>query len=352
MSRVALIGIGTATPAHTLAQADASALALSFSRDPDDAKIIRALYRRAGVQSRGSVIAEDQGRIDTYNPDREVPTTAQRMRLYEQHACNLAFRACEQALQRAQADARTITHLVTVSCTGFSAPGIDLGLIDQLGLDPAIRRTHVGYMGCHGAINALAIARAFAGSDPNARVLICCVELCTLHFDHAPDAQGHVANALFADGAGAAVVTATESAGTRITDTGSIVIPNSGDMMSWNIGDSGFRMHLSPSVPTTLAKHIPPWLDDWLSRTGHTVAAISSWAVHPGGPRVLSSLSDALGLGSAALTVSRKVLAEHGNMSSATLLFILQNLLDDQCPMPLLAAAFGPGLAGEVMLLE
>ncbi|MFG0312586.1 MAG: type III polyketide synthase, partial [Phycisphaerales bacterium] len=236
--------------------------------------------------------------------------------------------------------------------TGFSAPGVDLDLIRRLGLPPTTRRTHIGFMGCHAAINALATAKAFAANDPSARVLVCCVELCTLHFDHTPDAQGHVANALFADGAGAAVVSASESEPVEISSTGAVVIPDTADMMSWHIGEHGFRMRLSPAVPATLAKHIPPWLDRWLGDSGHALGDIASWAIHPGGPRVLSAIRDAIGLEPDAFAVSRSVLSDHGNMSSATLLFILQRLLNDQAPMPLVAAAFGPGLAGEAMLLH
>lgn len=352
MKHVALIGIGTATPEHALTQTAATEVAVSVSPDPDDARAIRALYRRSGVASRGSVLADLHGHIDLYRPDRVPPTTGERMRLYEQHSVAPAVRACRAALDRASTPAPTITHLVTVSCTGFSAPGIDFALIEQLGLPATTRRTHIGYMGCHAAINAFAAAKAYAGSEPGARVLVCSVELCSLHFDHAPDAQGHVANALFADGAGAAVVAASETDAVRISRTGSLVLPDSADMMGWHIGDHGFRMRLSPGVPAALAEHIPAWLDDWLGETRHATRDIKSWAMHPGGPRVLGALSDALGLEPSAFAVSRAVLAEHGNMSSATLFFILQRLLDTRSPMPLLAAAFGPGLAGEVMLLE
>lgn len=352
MSRVALISIGTASPEHSLAQSDATDVAVAFSPNPEDARVIRALYRRAGVQARGSVLADEHGKLDLYDPSHDPSTTARRMRLYEAHATDLAARASRKALERAQSAPSEITHLITVSCTGFSAPGVDLELIQQLGLPATTRRTHIGYMGCHAAINALATAKAFAASDPSARVLVCCVELCSLHFDHAPDAQGHVANALFADGAGAAVIGASDTDGVQLAKTGAMIIPDTAEMMSWHIGDHGFRMRLSPAVPSTLATHIPPWLERWLADSGHTLGDIRSWAIHPGGPRVLSALSDALDLDPDAFGVSREVLADHGNMSSATLLFILQRLLDDGAPTPLLAAAFGPGLAGEVLLLQ
>lgn len=351
MNRVALLSIGTAVPENILHQSDAAELAATFNPSPKDDRVIRALYRRAGVKARSSVLANHEGRLGFYNPELELPTTAQRMRVYEQHAGALAARACRVALHRAETRPEQITHLITVSCTGFAAPGVDLELIRELGLSAATRRTHIGFMGCHAAVNALAVARAFAGCDPHARVLICCVELCSLHFDHEADAQGHVANALFADGAAAAIIAASETDPVCVEQTGSIVLPHSADLMSWYIGDQGFRMRLSPRVPATLAEHVPPWLDDWLSQSGRSVNDIESWAIHPGGPRMLGALSDAMGLEPSTVVVSRTVLAQNGNMSSATLLFIIQRLLEDASPMPLLATAFGPGLSGEAILL-
>ncbi|MBL4699423.1 MAG: type III polyketide synthase [Phycisphaerales bacterium] len=351
MNRTALIGIGTAVPEHTLQQADAAAHAAMFNLKPNNDRVVRALYRRAGVKTRSSVLADHEGRLAFYNPEHQLPSTAQRMRVYEQHAGALAERACREAFHRADTSPGQITHLITVSCTGFAAPGVDLELIRELGLSTATRRTHIGFMGCHAAVNALAVAQAFAGCDTHARVLICCVELCSLHFDHEADAQGHVANALFADGAAAAIIAASDTDPICLKQTGSIVLPHSADMMSWHIGDQGFRMRLSPRVPAVLAENVPPWLHDLLAQSGRSVSDIGSWAVHPGGPRMLGALSDALGLDPGMVAVSRTVLAQNGNMSSATLLFIIQQLLDDKPPMPLLAAAFGPGLSGEAILL-
>lgn len=352
--RVALLGIGTAVPEHDIAQAQAADLAEAHCVDADarSRRVIGALYRRAGVERRGSVLADEHGVMAFYRPGEALPSTGERMGLYARHATNLGARACRVALERAGTGAGSITHLVTVSCTGFAAPGVDLELIERLGLGPETRRTHIGFMGCHAAVNAIAVARAFAMADPGARVLVCCVELCSLHFDHDADAQGHVANALFADGAGAVVVGASDNGGVEIASVASVVLPDSKGMMSWHIGDRGFRMRLSPSVPAVLAACVPAWLDAWLMRdVGIGVAGVGSWAVHPGGPRVLSALGGALGLSDEAIEDSRAVLADHGNMSSPTLLFIIERLLGGDCPLPLVAMAFGPGLGGEALLL-
>ncbi len=351
MRRTALLGIGTAVPEHAITQSSAAELTISFQKNAEDHRVIRALYRRAGVDTRASVLADHAGRIDFYKPESGLPSTADRMHAYEQHAAALAVRACEDALDQSQTSSSQVTHLITVSCTGFAAPGVDLELIRLLGLSPTTRRTHIGFMGCHAAVNAIAVGRAFAASEPHARVLVCCVELCSLHFAHDADAQGHVANALFADGAAACIIACSDTHPLCIEQTGSFVLPDSVDMMGWHIGDHGFRMRLSPGVPAALAEHVAPWLDRWLSASGRTISDIRSWAVHPGGPRVLSTMRDTLGLDAAAVADSRAILAQHGNMSSATLLFIMRRLIDAESPMPLLATAFGPGLAGEALLL-
>lgn len=283
------------------------------------------------------------------------PTTAARMRYYSVRVVPLTLRAARQALERAATPAETITHLVTVSCTGFAAPGVDAGLIQQLPLPPTVARTHIGFMGCHGSINALRVAKAFADSDPSARVLICAVELCSIHFHYGMDPQKLVANALFADGAAAVVGVAGDAAphdAWRVTATGSCLLPNSGAAMSWGIGDHGFDMQVSPRVPGYIARSLKPWLTNWLDQHGLNVSNVRSWAVHPGGPRILSAVEESLALDRDALAVSREVLAECGNMSSPTVLFIVNRLRNRDAPRPCVLLGFGPGLAAEAALVE
>ncbi|MEX0876741.1 MAG: type III polyketide synthase [Phycisphaerales bacterium] len=335
MNGPSIIGIGTAVPEHGISQEQAAELAARF--DPGNGRAVQALYRRSGVLQRGSVIADDAGQIELFSPDAPLPTTAERMGLYDDFATHLAEQAARSAIDRSGVRPNTLTHLITVSCTGFAAPGVDYELIRQLGLGADVRRTHIGFMGCHGAVNALAVARDFVRAEPGSRVLICCVELCSLHFEATPDAQG----------AAAAVIAAAPPGPMSITDVASIIIPDTRDLMSWSIGDRGFRMRLSPSVPVVLGEHIPAWMNRWLGKSGLTVGDVGSWAIHPGGPRVLSSIAEALGLNGSAIEASREVLASHGNMSSATLLFILDRLARADAPSPTVALAFGPGLAGE-----
>jgi predicted naringenin-chalcone synthase len=239
---------------------------------------------------------------------------------------------------------------VTVSCTGFQAPGFDIELIKKLHLAPTIERTHVGFMGCHGALNGLRVARAYADSQPAARILLCAVELCGLHYRYSWTPRSMVSNALFADGAGALVGAAGDTAGWRAVASGTCVFPDTQYAMTWSIGDHGFEMTLSTHVPGLIAQHLRPWVEQWLAGNGLKLAEIASWAVHPGGPRILSAVEESLGLASEATAVSREVLECCGNISSPTVLFILERLRQRQAPRPCVALGFGPGLTAEAAL--
>jgi predicted naringenin-chalcone synthase len=275
------------------------------------------------------------------------------MRHYAELAPPLAIQASTVALERSGLAARELTHLVTVSCTGFLSPGLDWALIRALGLAPTVERTHVGFMGCHGALNGLRVARAFTEADTDARVLVCAVELFSLHYDYGWSPQTVVANALFSDGAAAVVGAAADARRAwRIAATGSCLLPDSAAAMTWTIGDHGFEMTLSKRVPGLIARYLRPWLVEWLGRQGLTLADVASWAVHPGGPRILDAAQKALGLPVEALADSQTVLAECGNMSSPTVLFILDRLRAREARLPCVALAFGPGLVAEAVLFR
>ena len=373
---VNLLGIGTALPSHRLSQAESAAMAQRLSATNDvQATLLRRLQRRSGVAFRHSVLLAD---ADGPLPDRlpfytgANPTTAERMARFAAEAGPLALRASSAALDAAAVDPAAITHLVTVCCTGFQAPGFDLDLIQALPLAADVARTQVGFMGCHGALNGLRVAHAFAQADAGARVLLCALELCSLHQQLGWHPERVVANALFADGAAATVLAAdgqpAAGAGVRpktgpgqvtlpvappwrLLASGSTVLPDSADDMAWTIGDHGFEMGLSPRVPALIAARLAPWLDGWLAAQGLDRAAIGSWALHPGGPRLLESVRDCLGLPASAIEPSTTVLRECGNMSSATILFILDRLRLAGAPLPCVALAFGPGLCVEAALL-
>ena len=372
-----IAGMGTAVPPHRASQEDASEFARLMCPDAGERlRVIPALYRRSGVETRHSVLLQSSNgpiidrqefyALPTDHADRG-PTTRERMNCYEAEAAPLAVTAARAALQDAKIPPEAITHLVTVSCSGFSAPGVDLELITQLGLSCSTARTHIGFMGCHAALNGLRVARAFIEADPCACVLLCAVELCSLHQHYGWHPDKIVSNSLFGDGA-AAVICSSGPALTsapsihetgadsirgsvwRLVANGSWLIENSADAMTWRIGNNGFEMTLSPRVPDLIQRSLRPWLEQWLSGHRLSIPAIASWAVHPGGPRILGAFAEAAGLPGDAVTVSQRFLAEYGNMSSPTVLFILKWLRANGAARPCVALGFGPGLAVEAAL--
>ena len=358
-----ILGIGTATPVHSISQAEAAASAkLLCCRNEKEERFLDHLYSRTKIQKRGSVLLtagkEDPPRPSFYSLSKEGergPGTEARMERYALESVPLAAQASRRALKTAGIDGRRITQLITVSCTGFSAPGIDIALIKELGLPPALGRTQVGFMGCHGALNGLRIARAFVEADPAARVLLTSLELCSLHLFCGWDPEKIVANGLFADGAAALVGGPRSQNGSpawKLVDSGSFVFPDSREAMTWDIGNYGFEMTLSARVPELVREALRPWVETWLAQNRLTIGEIGSWAVHPGGPKILETVREALGLRAEDLAVSEQILLECGNMSSATTLFIVQRLIQKKAPLPCVALGFGPGLAAEAALFQ
>lgn len=360
-----VLGFGTAIPAFTIAQEHAAAIATTLCPGDDQlSKLLPLFYRQTGIKQRGSVILNSAYEVDkpqqdffrvAESADDHGPSTAERMQLYETHATRLAMVASERALSDAGVAASQITHLVTVSCSGFSAPGYDIELLQQLGLSPDTPRTHVGFMGCHGALNGLRVAHAFAASHPEAAVLVCAVELCSLHHLYSWRRDHVVANALFADGAAATICGGeafAQRAPLTLIRSGSTIVPETLQHMAWQVRNNGFEMTLSQEVPVVIEQQLAAWLKPWLAKNGYPLDMIGSWAIHPGGPRILSASAKALALGDDALQVSQHVLEEYGNMSSPTILFILQEFRRRALPFPWVALAFGPGITIEAAIFE
>lgn len=361
-----ILGIGTATPRHQIRQRDAADLAAAFTLgDAGHDRTVAAIYRQTRIRTRGSVLLDDPGTRPyaqsffpvADGPEFAGPTTAERMQRYAAEAGPLAIAASRRALDAASTPPASVTHLVTCSCTGFANPGVDLEIIAALGLAPTVSRTHVGFMGCHGAFNAIRVAAALAASEVQGVVLVVCVELCSLHFQYGSRSDLVVANSIFADGAGAVVgVGPGHPRGGRqgawaVARQWSRLVPDSTGEMGWTIGDHGFEMNLSARVPSVISRTIREFVDAALAECGLDADAVGGWAVHPGGPRVLTSVQESLALPPTALAASQRVLADHGNMSSATMLFILEQLLEEPAASPCVAMAFGPGLTVELALL-
>jgi predicted naringenin-chalcone synthase len=294
-------------------------------------------------------------------------TTAERMQIYQRHAPSLAHAAATAALNGAHLSPRDVTDLIIVSCTGFVAPGIDVALMDALELPATVRRNTVGFMGCFGAITGLRAAIGAVTAAPpeeDATAIVVCVELCSLHLRDSIDDDNLVASAIFGDGAAAAVVRREWRAPARSAQTsspirspsrpkvgnlavgGSMLAPCGRADMTWRITDSGFAMTIDPSVPRSIEELVPRACD----AAGIEARADMRWIVHPGGPRILDAVEDALALPAGALDPSRRVLRRCGNMSSGTVLFVLEEILREgglRSDAALLA--FGPGLTVEIM---
>lgn len=367
--------IATQTPQHSINQDDALHIAKLRNQPRASQEFwMRAIYSKSGVSERYSVLLEQSASPQTLPENRQSfyadksatddlgPTTARRMEQYCQHAPELAIQVCTAALNNSHLSPADITHLITVSCTGFAAPGIDIHVMKQLPLDPGVARTHIGFMGCHGAMNALRVADHIVRANPQAKVLICSVELCSLHYQYGFHPDQIIANALFADGAAAMCVTADPSAEPTVNNAtepqlhllgnGSYLFPNSLDAMTWQVGDHGFAMTLSPHLPELIESQLKPWLESWLSTYRLNIADIEHWAIHPGGPKILDAVLNSLGLAHEKAETSRNILRSFGNMSSPTSFFVLQAIQAQKATGKCLMLGFGPGLAAEIALLD
>jgi predicted naringenin-chalcone synthase len=365
--KLAIAAVGTAVPQTVIAQADTLRMARSLACPTEAQETwLPATYAGTRIDFRHTSLDEQVIRdvldgtnlsgsvyVPSGRPDDRGPTTGQRVEHYARLAPPLAAAAAAEALAVWGRPACEITHLVTVSCTGFMAPGIDHALVEGLRLRRTVERTHVGFMGCHGALNGLRVARAFA-ADRRARVLLCAVELCSLHYHYTWNPQKMVANAIFADGA-AALVGLPDEVGSaeawRVVASGSCYLPDSAGAMTWTIGDHGFEMTLAKNVPSLIAKHLRPWIEEWLGNEGLRLADVRSWAIHPGGPRILEATEQALGLTARDTAASREVFAAYGNMSSPTVLFVVRRMMEASAERPCVCLGFGPGLVAEAALL-
>jgi predicted naringenin-chalcone synthase len=345
--------IATAVPAHDVHKAFIRYAARQLENEPRKQRIFERMVRNCGIEHRYSFFepadANDPARapLDVagfFVPGR-FPDTADRMRFFERHSAALAVDAVERL--ELGADRTRITHLVVTCCTGLASPGLDLELIERCGLKSSVERSTLGFMGCYAAINALKLARHIVRSEPAARVLVVSLELCTLHLKDTTDLEQMLSFLLWGDGAAACLVTA-EPRGLRLDGFRAVLADETRDLMTWRIRNSGFDMLLSGRVPNaiqeTLARHGPTILD------GAGVGSVALWAVHPGGRSVLDAVERALGLPEDALGASRETLRRYGNMSSATILFVLQRLMRSAPEdAPGCGMSFGPGLVAETM---
>jgi predicted naringenin-chalcone synthase len=345
--------IATAVPPHDI-HAAFVAFAGTLLENRHDKAVLARLVDRAQIAHRFSVLAPaadptgvsvDTGRFYTRG---HFPAIAPRMRLYEQHALGLATQAA--AGLDLGPDTRRITHVIVTSCTGLYAPGLDIELVERLGLDPSAERTMIGFMGCYAAVNALKVARHIVRSEPTSRILVVNLELCSLHLQEASTVEQLLSFLVFGDGCAASLVSA-DPGGLALDRFHAALIPETAGLITWKIRNTAFDMVLSGQVPSAIEAGLAAASAAILD--GAPPSAIDRWAVHPGGRTVLDAAERGLGLGPQALASSRGVLSRYGNMSSATIMFVLQTILgaatrgERGCAM-----SFGPGLTAETMLFR
>jgi predicted naringenin-chalcone synthase len=345
---VYLNAIGTAVPGHDIHHAFI-AWARERLTDPRVAKLFDRMAARSAISHRWSILPPTGSGGSPVDPqgfyaDAILPGTTARMGIYAEAAPALGIAAIKALGDRIVPG--DITHLVVASCTGFIAPGIDQIVARQIGLSPSVERLLIGFMGCYAAVAALRTARHIVRSDPAARVLVLCVELSTLHLQDVAEIEPLLAMLQFGDGAAAALVTA-EPGGFVLGEPFATTLPDSEGLIRWDITDRGFAMHLSGEVPARIAAGLADPVFAQAATGGRDPAEIDGWAVHAGGRSILDAVEGALHLPAQALAASRGVLADNGNMSSATLMFVLARLLEGPLVADGVALAFGPGLAAE-----
>lgn len=330
-----------------------------FENDED--RKLKLLYERSGINERYAAIDDFFGNEaqSLFQKNTTPPSTAVRMEKYFQTAPQMAQLAVEKAIA-GHIKKQEITHLITVSCTGMAAPGLDILLVENMGLNADISRTSVNFMGCYAAIHGLKLAHLMAQSDKNAKIVMVCVELCSLHFQNASDWETIAANLLFADGAAAALVTGDDYTGSHeceILDFYSKIHLSGKNDMAWNISDTGFLMSLSSYIPKLIESGVKELVSTALEKHHLSVDDISSWAIHPGGRKILEIIQTELKLDVKHLKSSYEILYNYGNMSSPTVLFVLKDILEAQIldqskSNNIFMMAFGPGITMETAVLK
>ncbi len=359
-----ITAIGTANPRFKRTQAEiADLISVGFHLDSVQKKVLKKIYKSSGIETRYSVLTDyckQPGEFEFFpnTPEESFPSTLQRMKLYKDNALNLALASIENCLNSVQFNSKNITHLITVSCTGMYAPGIDIEIIQKLNLSSSIKRTAINFMGCYGAFNGLKVANAFCQAEPNSNVLLVCVELCTIHFQNIFNIENIVSNAIFADGA-AAVLIQGQADSNKFLSIESFycdLVPQTNQDMAWTITDYGFDIILSSYVPEAIQSGIFLFTEKLLKQSNYSFADIDYFAIHPGGIKILQACEKSLKISTQDNQYAYDILKNYGNMSSATVLFVLKSIWDklnnQDMAKHIFSCAFGPGLTLESMILK
>ncbi len=348
-----LTAFGTSNPDICIKQTDVVEFMIgAHGLNEKEAHELRVLYRATGINQRFTTIPDYSGeKREFFNEAVDLepfPTTKERNERYRKYALTIAENAARECLVGHRF--KDITHLITISCTGLYAPGLDIELIENLGLDKGVERTAINYMGCYAAFNALKTADYICRAEPNSRVLVVAVEMCTLHFQKENTEDNLLANALFGDGGAAVLVEASVgSKGIELRKFRNALLSRNRDEMAWTIGDHGFNMKLSAYVPDAIKTAINPLLEELDEGNEFDL-----YAIHPGGRRILTVVEEQLAITKNQNAPAHHVLRNYGNMSSPTILFVLKEIFDALESIDdgksLLGFAFGPGLTLESLI--
>jgi predicted naringenin-chalcone synthase len=358
-----IISIGTAVPQFKHDQQDIlQFMQKIYAMNESENRKLRFLYKQSGIDRRYSIVGDYSRNITDWKfyPQSEnlepFPGLEQRMTWYNKYAAPLSVDAIRNCIDdKIKSD--EITHLITVSCTGMSAPGLDLQIVELMQLPKNIFRTSVNFMGCYAAIHALKLANAICIAEPNAKVIIVCTELCTLHFQRAPTMDNIASSLLFSDGSAAALITSDNNSanGIRLKNFYSEILSKGKKDMAWELSSTGFLMTLSNYVPDLLEQDFATFTETALQQNDLTLNDVTHWCIHPGGKRILEAVEKSLDIYKEQLEPSYKILQEYGNMSSATILFVLEKMMNDidyNKPNTIFSAGFGPGLTLETFIAE
>lgn len=360
-----IVSIGTAVPAYRHQQTDIlQFMQTVYAFNEADKRKLRYLYSQSGIDTRYSVIGDYSRSMPEWKfyPHTEniepFPSLEQRMTWYHRYAAPLSLDATRHCLD-GKIKEEEITHLITVSCTGMSAPGLDLQLMELMELPRTTYRSSVNFMGCYAAIHALKMADSICQLNESAKVLIVCTELCTLHFQREATIDNIASSLLFADGSAAALVVHDKNnlRGIQLKSFYSEISPKGKKDMAWELSSTGFLMTLSGYVPDLIKEDFEPLVTNALAHAGYEREQIQHWCIHPGGKKILDVIDNSLQAGTNTLQASYQVLKEYGNMSSPTLLFVLKKIMQqlpsrsaNEKEQSIFAAAFGPGLTMETFV--
>lgn len=360
-----ITAIGTANPVHRFSQSVIAEFMMRAMRlNNGDSRKLKTIFKASGIEYRHSVL-EDYGRLNgfTFYPDSitldPFPGTEKRLKFFREHALALSIASYQDMLQGlTDFNARDITHIIVVCCTGMYAPGLDIDLVNSLKLSSTVQRTAITFMGCHASFNALKIADALCRSNAKSKVLIVCTELCSLHFQRTANEDNLVANALFADGSACVLVEGQSSSELKLKleDFHNDLAPEGASDMAWSVGDLGFEMRLSTYVPDLIRKGISGLTHALLKKISAELNDIQHFAIHPGGRKILHAIEEELKITKEQNRAAYHVLKNYGNMSSPTVLFVLKEVVQalraSNHGERVLSFAFGPGLTLESMVLR